>query len=156
MAEESTSPFKYFPLIMLILAIQNGIVYYLLDKAIPKPDVGAVEKTQEEMTVEEVRKPQTLIVKGIEAVTVTPAGDQLGHLVQIAVQLGVDSPSTKRKVMENTARVQDSVTRALAPRNLEQLRAPARDDTKKAIREELNKWLGGHVVEIYFTKYIIQ
>jgi len=75
---------------------------------------------------------------------------------QVAVQLGVDAPSAKRQAEENKVRVQDSVTRVLVPRTLEQIRGTAREEMKEAIRDELNKWLGGHVVEIYFTKFVIQ
>lgn len=157
MAEERATPFRYLPLILFILALQSALVYYLLDRAIPKPERQiAAEAKAEKPTTAQILLHHPIMVKGIEPVTVNPAQDEAGHLVQVAVQLGVDAPSAKRQAEENRTRVQDSVMRVLVPRTLEQLRAPAREELKEAIRDELNKWLGGHVVEVYFTKFVIQ
>lgn len=157
MAEEKATPFKYLPLILFILAMQSAVVYYFLDRAIPKPEQQIAAEAQEEKpTTEQILLHHPFMVKGIEPVTVNPAQDEVGHLVQVAVQLGVDASSAKRQAEENRTRVQDSVTRVLVPRTLEQLRGPAHEEMKEAIRDELNKWLGGHVVEVYFTKFVIQ
>jgi len=157
MAEERSSPFRYLPLILLVLTMQSALVYYFLDRSIPKPQRRiAAEAGQEAPTAEQILLHHPHIVKGIEPVTVNPALDELGHLVQVAVQLGVDAPAAKHEAEENRARVQDSLTRVLVPRTLEQLRGPAREELKEAIRDELNKWLGGHVTEVYFTKFVIQ
>lgn len=157
MAEEKATPFKYLPLILFVLAMQSTVVYYFLDQAIPKPERQiAAEAKEEQPTTEQILLHHPFMVRGIEPVTVNPAQDEAGRLVQVAVQLGVDSPSAKHQAEENRTRVQDSVTRVLVPRTLEQLRGPAREELKEAIRDELNKWLGGHVVEVYFTKFVIQ
>lgn len=157
MAEEKATPFKYLPLILFILAMQSTVVYYLLDRAIPKPERQIAAEAQEEKpTTEQILLHHPFIVKGIDPVTVNPAQDEGGHLVQVAVQLGVDTPSARHQAEENKIRVQDSVTRVLVPRTLEQIRGPAREEMKEAIRDELNKWLDGHVVEVYFTKFVIQ
>ncbi len=157
MAEEKATPFKYLPLILFVLALQSALVYYLLDRAIPKPERQiAAEAKDVKPTTEQILMNHPYMVRGIEPVTVNPAQDEVGHIVQVAVQLGVDAPSAKHQAEENRTRVQDSVTRVLVPRPLEQLRAPAREELKEALRDELNKWLGGHVVEVYFTKFVIQ
>lgn len=157
MAEERGSPFKFLPLILLVLALETTVVYYILDRNIPKPQRQVESEAKEEKpTAEQIVSQHPLIVKGIDPVTVNPAQDELGHLVQVAVQLGVDSPAARRTVEANKTRVQDSVTRVLVPLTLEQLQAPAHRELKGAIRDELNKWLNGHVVEVYFTKFVIQ
>ncbi len=157
MAEERANPFKLLPLILLVLSLQTTVVYYILDRNIPKPQRQMAQEAKEEKpTTAQIVSQHPLIVKGIEPVTVNPAQDEQGHLVQVAVQLGVDAPAARRDAEQHRARVQDSVTRVLAPRTLEQLQAPSRQELKEAIRDELNKWLNGHVVEVYFTRFVIQ
>ena len=157
MAEERANPFKFLPLILLVLSLQTSVVYYILDRNVPKPQRQVAKEAKEEKTTTaQIVSQHPLIVKGIEPVTVNPAQDEQGHLVQVAVQLGVDSPATRREAEENRTRVQDSVTRVMVSRTLEQLQTPGHLELKEAIREELNKWLNGHVVEIYFTKFVIQ
>ena len=157
MPEERVSPFRYLPLILLVLALQTSAIYYVLDRTIPRPQRETAKDAKEEApTKEQIVSQHPLIVQGIDPVTVNPAQDELGHLVKVAVQLGVDSPAARLEVEANKARVQDSLTRVLVPRTLERLRADSWNELREDIRSELNKWLGGRVVEVYFTKFVIQ
>ncbi|MSS73865.1 MAG: flagellar basal body-associated FliL family protein [Candidatus Latescibacteria bacterium] len=177
-AEQPTPPPKsrgllgYLPVIFLVLLIQAGGAYFLIEKYMFRKQKasatigqGVVEALSEEAGFKD---PPDLLPKydepedvvELEDMHANPAGTRGDATVFCKVVLGVAPAKVKEEIQtpEVKAKIQDDILSVLSSHPPEMMDQP---DDKRALREEIkvriNAYLTkGQVVEVYFGKFFLQ
>ncbi|MEZ4649007.1 MAG: flagellar basal body-associated FliL family protein [Candidatus Eisenbacteria bacterium] len=89
---------------------------------------------------------------------VNPAGTGGRRYLKVQVQVELEDPDESGLVESKTPKLRDRIIRELTSRTLSELTDPvAKDEMKETIIDEMNRILGGDVVDdMYFTEYVIQ
>ncbi|OGG49006.1 MAG: hypothetical protein A3F84_14315 [Candidatus Handelsmanbacteria bacterium RIFCSPLOWO2_12_FULL_64_10] len=162
----------YLPVILLVLLIQAGGAYLLIEKfmfrrqkAAATIGQGVVETLSEEAGYKD---PPDLLPKydepedviALEEMHANPAGTRGDAVVFFKVGLGVAPAKVKEEVQkpEIKAKIQDDILAVFSSHPPEMMDQP---DDKRALREEIkvrvNAYLTkGQVVEVYFEKFFLQ
>ena len=148
------SPAKYFLLVLLILGIEAGAGYVVLDRAIPEREEVVVEEEEDEAP-QEVADP--LFYTGLKQMIVNPVFGRPFGLIQVSVALEVDSDAGLKELELKHDLVWDLILMKLEDASLQSLRDPFRKEIKTTLRRVLNKELrNGEVTAIYFTEFMAQ
>ncbi|MCA9754490.1 MAG: flagellar basal body-associated FliL family protein [Candidatus Eisenbacteria bacterium] len=89
---------------------------------------------------------------------VNPAGTGGRRYLKVQVQVELEDPDESGLVESKTPKLRDRIIRELTSRTLSELTDPvAKDEMKETIIDEMNRILGGDIVDdMYFTEYVIQ
>lgn len=89
---------------------------------------------------------------------INPAGTAGRRYLKVQVQVELDDPDDSGDVTHRKAKLRDRMIRELTSRTLSELTDPvAKDEMKETIIDEMNRILGGRVIDdLYFTEYVIQ
>lgn len=162
----------YLPVILLVLLIQAGAAYLLIDKFMFKKQrtsaaigQGVVEALSEEAGYKD---PPDLLPKydepeevvALEEMHANPAGTRGDAVVFFKVALGVAPAKVKEEIQQQDvkAKIQDDILAVFSSHPPEMMDQP---DDKRALREEVkvrvNAYLTkGQVVEVYFERFFLQ
>lgn len=148
-------PGRYFVLVLLLLLLEGAVGYWVLDRAVPAPEVPQEEIVEEEEP-EEVWKPP-IYYDGLKELVVEPTSLRGKSMVRLDLVLSVDS-----KAVVTELEVRHKVIWDLVLRRLELLdEAAFRDPTKRKIKADLVPAINAElknpgVLEVLVTDIIMQ
>lgn len=153
---EQSGPGRYMALVLLILLIEGIGVYWVLDRAVPAPEVPPKE---EEMEVIEKDVPwvKPIYFEGLKEMIVEPTAFRGNRMVQISLVLEVDGQTVVEEL-----KLRQPVVWDVALRRLERLtEADLRDAKKQTLKTDLIQQINAvlknpGVVAVYITDMIMQ
>ena len=159
---EQRSLLRYLPLVLLVLLLQAGAMYFLIDYRFSSPEdvIATVEDEagRSHKVAPEGAEPEASVE--IKDIIVNPRGTRARYLLTVDVTLAVWPDDAKAEIEEdrNTDRVRDAVIAALGNATPEVLRTQeGREKVKRDMMERINFYLyEGQVVGVYFGKLIQQ
>ncbi|MGA1195030.1 MAG: flagellar basal body-associated FliL family protein [Candidatus Latescibacterota bacterium] len=153
--EAGSGPGRYFVLVLLILLIEGSVGYWVLDRAIPAPEVP--EETAPEEEEEVVVWTPPIYYEALKELIVEPTSLRGRSMVRLSLVLEVDDQAV---IEELTLR--HTVIWDLVLRRLELLdERDFRDPQKKKLKEDLIKMINAElknpgVLNVFITDIIMQ
>ena len=159
---EQPSLLRYLPIVLMVLLLQSGLAYLLIEGYLfPSPDRGATTTQDAEgrpRKIPEGDEPEASVDLG--EFIANARGTQARLLVRATVTLTLAPGGVKSEIESdrNRDRVRDAVIAALSDATPERLRSPeGRQTVKQGIKDRLNAFLyDGQVLEVYFGSFILQ
>jgi flagellar basal body-associated protein FliL len=151
-----SGPGRYFVFVLLILLMEGAVGYWVLDRAVPAPEVPQRESQEEAEKKKEVWKPP-IFYEGMKDLVVEPTSVRGKSMVQLSLAIQVDDQAV---VDELTLR--HTVVWDLILRHLELLKEPDfRDPTKTRLKADLVQVINAElknpgVVNVFVTDIITQ
>ncbi|MDP6776087.1 MAG: flagellar basal body-associated FliL family protein [Candidatus Latescibacteria bacterium] len=152
---------RYLPILVVVLLLQAGGAYYLIDRYL-YPEVTVSEIQDEEGRARTIppegSEPQASVTLG--EFVANPRGTQALLLVRAKVVVGVAPSDVKAEIenVENQDRIKDAVIWSLGNATYDMLRTPeGRDEAKREIKERINEFLyDGQILDVYFEEFLLQ
>lgn len=137
--KDSGGPGRYFVLVLLILLLEGGVGYWLLDRAVPAPEV--VEEVVEEEEEKVVAWKAPIYYEALTDLIVEPTSLRGKSMVRLSLALHVDD-----QVVVDELTLRHTVFWDLVLRQLELLdEGDFRDPEKKKLKETLVKALNAEL-----------
>ena len=158
---QQPSLLRYLPVVLLVLLLQAGGAYFLIDRYLFGADDGRVA------VEDETGRPRTMPTEDdrrasvdLDEIMTNARGEDAKLLIRTTVTLVVAPRAAKDEIESelNQGRVRDAVIWALGNATPKQLNnAEGRVEVKEQVKERVNEYLyEGQVVEVYFGTFILQ
>lgn len=152
---DSGSPFRYLLLIIIILLVETAGAYFVLDWAIPAPEVVEDELVIEELEEEGFTSP--IFYGDLSEIVFSPLDTQGGQLVSTTIVLEVDREVVIEEITKKHSMIWDLSLQVLEGKTVLELRDPIKESIREELKKKINKELqNGAVEKILFTYFVMQ
>ena len=152
---DSGSPFRYLLLIIIILLVETAGAYFVLDWAIPAPEVVEDELVIEELEEEGFTSP--IFYGDLSEIVFSPLDTQGGQLVSTTIVLEVDREVVIEEITKKHSMIWDLSLQVLEGKTVLELRDPTKESIREELKKKINKELqNGAVEKILFTYFVMQ
>ena len=153
--KDTSGPGRYFVLVLLILLIEGAIGYWVLDRAVPAPEVPE-EEIQEEEKPKEVWKPP-IYYEAFKQLIVEPTSLRGKSMVRLSLALQVDDQTVADELALRHTVFWDLVLRQLELLDEKDFRDPAKKRLKEGLVQSINADLKNPgVLDVVITDIIMQ
>jgi len=148
-------PFRYLLLIIIILLAETTAAYFVLDWAIPEPEVVEEESVLEELEEDVFVAP--IYYADLAKMVFSPLDTRGGQLVSLTLVLEVDRVVVLDEIAKKHTMIWDLVLQVLEGQTVAALRDPDKEGIRESVINAINEELqNGVVMGVYFTEYIMQ
>jgi len=152
---------KKILMIFAVVAVQLVGAYFLVGFLLRHGNQDADDAaptSQQQAAAKRVADPSFEQVYVVKDLIVNPAGTNGLRFLLTTVGLEVTSEETVKELEKRDVQIHDSIIEILSSKTLPELdESSSRDSLKAAIKIQINKALvTGSVVNVYFSKFIIQ
>ncbi len=147
---------RYFSLVLLILLMEGVTAYWILDRAVPAPELPPTEELVEVEKKDEVWVPPLYFSDFVEMV-VEPTAFRGNRIVQISLVLEVDAQAVVDELTVRKTVIWDLILRRLERLIEADFRDPKKEKLKSDLIQQINAALKNPgVVNVYITHLIMQ
>ena len=152
---DTKGPYRYLLLIIIILLIETAAAYFVLDWAVPAPEVVEEETVLEELDEDVFVVP--IFYEDLTEMVFSPLDTGGSQLVSLTMVLQVDRAVVLEEITKKHAMIWDMALQELEGRTVAELRDPDKEPIRETVMNAINKELqNGAVTGIYFTDFIMQ
>lgn len=159
--DEQSSLKRYMPIILLVLLVQTGAAYYLIDRyLLPMEDnrVGIEKETIRSRKIPDEDDSRASV--DLDEIITNARGENAKLLIRTTITLVLSPDAAKNEIKNevNHVRTRDAVIWALGNATSSQLKNPeGRVKVKDLIKKRINGFLyEGQVVDAYFRTFTLQ
>lgn len=153
--KDTGGPGRYFILVLLILLIEGAVGYWVLDRAIPAPEMPEEESQEEEKPKEVWKAP--IYYEALKELIVEPTSLRGKSMVQLDLALQVDDQVVVDELTLRHTVIWDLVLRQLELLDEKDFRDPAKKRLKTSLVEAINADLKNPgVLDVVITDIIMQ
>jgi len=161
-AGTAPSLLRYLPLVLVVLLLQAGAAYYLIDRFLFRPDdaelLTAVDEGERPRVIPESNVPEASVDLG--EFVINPRSEGIRMLVTVDVTLAVAPDDAVGEIRSDNKidQVLDAVHYELAYATPSELgNRDGRSTVKERIKRRVNEVLyEGQVVDVFFGRFIMQ
>ena len=155
-SSEQGGPGRYFVLVLLVLLLEGAIGYWVIDQAVPAPEMPA-EGVPEEEVVEEKPWVPPIYYEGLEGLVVEPTAFRGNRMVQLDLVVEVDAQAVSDELEVRHGQIWDLILRRLERLTEADFRDPQKVKLKADVMKALNDMLKNPgVTNVYITQLIMQ
>ena len=156
-SNEQGGPGRYFVLVLLVLLLEGAIGYWVIDQAVPAPEMPAEEVPEEEVKEEEEPWAPPIYYEGLEGLVVEPTAFRGNRMVQLNLVLEVDAQAVFDELETRHGQIWDLILRRLERLTEADFRDPQKAKLKSDVMKSLNDMLKNPgVTQVYITQLIMQ
>jgi|GEM_PF-1106934 flagellar basal body-associated protein FliL len=149
-------PGRYFVLVLLILLAEGVVGFWVIDRAIPAPEVPQ-EQTREEEEKEEVVWKPPIYYEALEGLIVEPTSPRGKSMVRLSIALHVDDQVVVDELTLRHVIIWDLVLRRLEILQESDFRDPEKKKLKNDLLQAINAELKNPgVLGVLITDIILQ
>ena len=147
-------PGRYFVLVLLVLLMEGAVGYWVIDQAVPAPEVPT-EEIEEEVEEEEWVPP--IYYEDFKDLVVVPTAFRGNRIVQLSFVVEVDVQAVHDELTARKDQMWDLVLRRLERFSEVDFRDPKKAKLKSDVIQSLNNELKNPgVTQVFITEIIMQ
>lgn len=160
-ASKPPSLLRYLPLVLILLLLQAGAAFFLIDRFLftgDGSDLAGVEEGERPRVIPESNEPEASVDLG--EIIVNPRSDNARLLLTAEVTLAVAPDDAKGEIERDEVidQIKDAVIYELSYATPEELSSrKGRTEVKQRLMRRVNLLIyEGQVVDVFFAKFILQ